>query len=80
MKYLVVYKSLKNGAYRACDHGKCYAYRMTAIRHMHLHEAQNNCLTFEVMAIPAYMADCKRQISMWLREDEETREEILAMC
>ena len=78
MKYLVVYKSLKNGAYRACDHGKCYAHRMTAIRHMHLCEAKNDCLIFEVMAIPAHMADSMRQINMWLHEDEETREEILA--
>ena len=80
MKYLVVYKSLKNGAYRVCDNGKSYAHHMTAIRHMHQHEAKNNGLTYEVMAIPAYMVDSMRQISMWLREDEETREEILAIC
>lgn len=80
MKYLVVYKSSKNGAYRACDHGKCYTHYLTAVHHVHLNEAKNSGLTFEVMAIPAYMADCRRQIGMWLREDEETREEILAMC
>lgn len=79
VRYLVVGTVKKTGYKSVCDNGASYANKLTAIRHMHLNEMKKHAdlLTYEVMAIPAYMLDTKSSIYLWIRDDEETREDIL---
>ena len=79
VRYLVV-KTLKNsGRKSVCDNGANYAHYFTAVRHMHLNETKKNAqfFTYEVMAIPTYMLSANSTVRLWIRDDEETREEIL---
>lgn len=79
VRYLVVKTVKKNGHKSLCDNGANYANKLTAVRHLHLNEMKKNAYLFnyEVMAIPAHMLDIKSIVYRWIRDDEETREEIL---
>ena len=74
MKYIVVYKHPRNGAYRPADNGKTYANHTTALRHLHLCEMKKNNLSYEVMAIPYDFTKTFHYIMSFLKMDEEERE------
>lgn len=79
VRYLVVKTVKKNGHKSLCDNGANYVYKLTAVRHLHLNEMKKNAylFTYEVMAIPDYMLTTKSTTYRWIRDDKETREEIL---
>ena len=79
VRYLVVKTLKKSGRKSLCDNGANYVHRVTAIRHMHLNEMKKNAhlFTYEVMAIPTYMLSASSTVRLWIRDDEETRKEIL---
>lgn len=81
VRYLVVKTSKKNGHKSLCDNGAVYANKLTAIRHLHLNEAKKSAYAqlfdYEVMAIPDSMLITQSMKYRWIRDIEETREEIL---
>lgn len=79
VRYLVVKTSKKNGNKSVCNNGASYVNRLTAVRHLHMNEMgkKASLFTYEVMAIPAYMVKINSLVHMWIRDDEETRAEIL---
>ena len=74
MRYIVVYKHPKNGAYRPADNGKTYVNYTTALHHLYICEMKKNNLFYEVMAIPYDFTKTFHYTMSFLKMDEEERE------